>query len=140
MRRKPKKRKINLKDKLWRIFSAYIRKKYSNDAGWVSCVTCGELRFWKDMSAGHYHPRTDGLSLYFDEQNVHPQCNGCNMFRSGNLTRYAIYLRKTYGDGILEELDRRRRLFRKISTDEYEQLIQEYKEKADAFQLPESWD
>jgi hypothetical protein len=94
---------------------------------------------WTAAHAGHYHPRTDGLSLYFDERNVSVQCAGCNVFRSGNLTRYALYLQKRYGIGILDELDAKRREFRKISIPEYLEMIDAYKRKLEALgELPEA--
>lgn len=81
------------------------------------------------MDAGHYHPRTNGLAVFFDERNVHPQCTGCNRFRHGNLTSYAVSLRKKYGGVILEELDALRQTIRKISAVEYCELIETYQEK-----------
>lgn len=79
------------------------------------------------MDAGHYIPKTYGLSIYFEEKNVHPQCTGCNRFRRGNLTAYAIALRKRYGETILEELDALKHQTRKFSESDYEELIERYK-------------
>ena len=130
-----KKRKVNYKKVLWRIFSEYIRRKYADHAGMVACVSCGEVRHWKQMHAGHYIAKSLGTSIYFDEFNVHPQDPACNMFRHGNLPQYALYLRKTYGEGILEALDARRRVVRKISTSEYLSLIEAYKSKLKAIDV-----
>jgi hypothetical protein len=113
-----------LKKILWRYFSEYIRRR---DNG--VCISCGIKRSYKEMDAGHYHPRTDGLSLYFDERNVNCQCTYCNRFRHGNLTQYALALKRKYGFGILEELDEKRKNFIKISVPEYLELIETYKSK-----------
>lgn len=117
------------KKRLWAIFSKYIRLKNADIDGMVECVTCGAFRHYTEIHAGHYHPRTDGLATFFDERNVHPQCPGCNVFRRGNLTRYAIFLRETYGEAILEELDKLRRETRQIKAPEYMELIQTYEKK-----------
>jgi hypothetical protein len=123
------KTRTNYKARLWDVFSKYVRLSYADAQGMVACVTCDAVAHWKEMDAGHYHPRTDGLALYFDLRNVHPQCTSCNRFRRGNLTRYALFLQKTYGPNILMELDEKRRLFAKISEPEYLALIAEYQGK-----------
>jgi hypothetical protein len=124
-----KARKVNYKKRLWSLVSEYVRRKNADHAGNVACVSCGATRHWKAIHAGHYIAKSLGLAIYFDEQNVHPQCPGCNLFRHGNLPQYALYLRKTYGEGILEALDERRRTTRKISEAEYLELIERYKSK-----------
>lgn len=81
------------------------------------------------MHAGHYIPKSLGLSIYFEERNVHPQCAGCNTFRHGNLTAYALALKKKYGEGILEELDALKNSPKKIGIPEYLSLIENYRER-----------
>ena len=86
-----------LKKRLWKVFSEYIRRKESyND--YCTCITCGKKFHWKEIQAGHYiHGNTK--RTYFYEDNVHPQCVRCNMYLSGDLTNYAIYLENRYGKG-----------------------------------------
>lgn len=114
----------DLKKKLWKVFSEYIRQR---DKG--ICISCGKKDDWKNTDAGHYIPKTAGLSIYFDERNVNCQCTYCNRFMHGNLSRYAIALRRKYGENILEELDEMRVKTRKIDVVEYTNLIAYYKEK-----------
>lgn len=121
-----------LKKKTWILFSIRIRKKYANEDGMVQCISCPSIKHWKEMDAGHYLPKSLGLSIYFEEKNVHPQCTACNRFRHGNLTAYAIALRKRYGEGILEELETLKNTPRKISRGEYLELIEHYKGKLNA--------
>lgn len=113
-----------LKKELWGLFSEFIRRR---DGG--VCISCGKEYFWRKTDAGHYIPKTAGLSLYFDERNVNAQCTYCNRWMHGNLAPYAIALRKKYGEAILEDLDRERHVVKKISIDEYKQLIEKYKIK-----------
>jgi len=113
-----------IKKSLWKVFSEYIRQR---DGG--ICISCGKKDFWRKMDAGHYIPKTAGLMLYFDERNVNCQCTYCNRWMHGNLTKYAIALREKYGETILEELDKKRKEFKKISIPEYQKMIEEYKTK-----------
>ena len=122
MTKKPK--GTTLKKKLWKVFSLYIRTR---DQG--VCISCGKKDAIKNVDAGHYIPKTAGNSIYFDEQNVHAQCTGCNRFRHGNLSLYALALRQKYGNDILEILDARRRQIRKITIIEYQTLIEKYTNK-----------
>lgn len=113
-----------LKKKFWKVFSEYIRRR---DNG--VCISCGKKDEWKYTDAGHYIAKTGGLSIYFDEQNVHAQCTGCNRFRHGNLAQYALALRAKYGEQILEKLEWKRRQLIQIHNEEYKRLIEEYKSK-----------
>ncbi len=114
---------VKLKKLLWTIFSRYIRQR---DGG--VCISCGKIDNWKNMDAGHYIPKTAGLSLYFDERNVNCQCTYCNRWMHGNLSRYAIALRKKYGETILEDLDKLRGKTIQISIPEYQKMIEKYKD------------
>lgn len=132
------KSRTNYRKRLWDIFSKYIRLKYADEAGNVVCVSCGEVKHWKSAHAGHYIPKSLGLSIYFEERNVHPQCPGCNKWRHGNLAPYALFLLKTYGPTILEELDAKQRTFEKISEWRYLELIAEYQGKLKALGFKEA--
>jgi hypothetical protein len=133
-----KKRPPNLKKILWKLVSEYVRRKSADHAGMVACVTCGKSAHWKQMDCGHYIPKSLGLSIYFEERNLGVQCSACNRFRHGNLAQYALYLLKTYGASILDELDALRRTTRKISTSEYLELIERYKSKLKALENREA--
>ena len=112
-----------LKEKLWNIFSQYIRIRYSNMSGYVNCVTCGVLKHWKELDAGHYIPKTKGSAIYFTVRNVHPQCIDCNRFKAANLAKYRIYLKRTYGDKIFEELQQIAARVHRYSIHEYKFMI-----------------
>jgi hypothetical protein len=127
-----KPRKINLKKKLWKVFSEYIRRRAADLDGYVACVSCGVSKPWNEVHAGHYIPKSLGTGIYFCEQNVHPQCVSCNLWRHGNQNAYALYLVKTYGPTILETLDAKRRETVKIRPEEYLALIDHYREKLEA--------
>jgi len=112
--------------------SEFIRKKYADENGYVSCVTCGKTTIWNDgMQAGHYIPKSKGLSIYFLEENIHPQCVSCNVFNNGNYRPYTLFMIDTYGREKIEELENLSKTQRKISVKEYEEMIKETKGKID---------
>lgn len=121
-----KRKKKSSKKKLWEIFSRFIRKR---DEG--KCFTCGLQKDWKEMQAGHMIPRASGgLDLYFDELNVHCQCYRCNINLGGNGAIYAQRFKQIYGEAELEDMIRRsKQRIRKITEQEYVELIEIYKEK-----------
>lgn len=116
------------KKKLDRVFSQYIRRRYADELGEVNCVTCGKKDHWKKMQCGHFVPRNI-LSLRFDERNCNVQCYGCNVAKKGAMDEYALYMVKQYGNGILEELNMEKYKERKITSEEYQDLIDEYTDK-----------
>lgn len=115
-----------LKRKLWKLFSEYVRKRDANEEGIVKCFTCPKTGHWKEMQAGHYIPQSLSLVLVFDERNVHAQCGGCNLFKRGNMSVYAVELRKRYGENILEELQSLRKEGFRYTRSDYEDLIDKY--------------
>ncbi len=77
--------------------------------GQCVCVTCGKVLPWKGsgvLEAGHFIPGR-GMSILFEENGVHPQCNYCNQQLSGNQANYRLWMQLAYGQ---EEVDRLRRL------------------------------
>lgn len=123
-KKKSRTNNVKLKKKLWSIFSQYIRQR---DKG--ICISCGKEFFWRRMDAGHYIPKSLGLSLYFDERNVNCQCTYCNRWMHGNLSQYALALIRKYGETILADLEVERKKIVKISDEEYLTKIELYKQK-----------
>lgn len=116
-----------LKKDLDEVYSIYIRQKYADFAGYVSCVTCGKTAHYKDgMQNGHYESRSHNNTRY-DDQNCHVQCFRCNIAMDGNYPSYALFMTRTYGDKILEEMSRRSRIERRFTTQELRDLISHYR-------------
>lgn len=121
-----KKTTTKLKKEADRLYSIYIRNKYADDNGYVECVTCGVKKPVKEMQAGHYIPRSV-LNLRYDDTNVHPQCYGCNVARKGNYPAYALFMLRTYGQDILDQLDKESHNVGQWKTYMYEDVISEMK-------------
>ena len=104
------------------IFSQYIRLKNSKN-GICTCVTCGKKGHWKTggIQAGHFMSRKH-YSTRWDEDNVKPQCVGCNMFRSGEQYKYSLYL----GKQLSEKLHEKSNKIVKFTNIELEEMFQHY--------------
>jgi hypothetical protein len=111
-----------LRGKVWKQFSIYIRTKYADEFGFVRCFTCPKKDYWKTFDAGHFKHGC----LDFDEQNIHPQCTGCNRFWHGRLDVYATNLIQKYGPKILQQLTERKQKYKPESTIELQKLLNHY--------------
>ncbi len=121
-----KKTTSQLKKLLDKVFSEYIRQKYANQEGEVTCYTCGVRKFWKEIQNGHFVSRSY-LATRFSEDNCRPQCVGCNVFGRGKLAIFATKLDEELGQGTVARLYREGQ---KIVKDfPYEKRIEEYKQK-----------
>lgn len=119
------------KDSAWEWFSKYIRWKYADMDGSVRCVTCGVIKDWKEMQAGHFVGGR-GNTVLFDEGLVHPQCVGCNVFLNGNYAKYTVFMMKKYGYTAveIEGLLALRKTARPLKTEDFKRIRDEYFEKA----------
>ena len=75
----------------------------------VKCCTCGAVKSWKYMDAGHFISRgSHGASgVYFDERNVHAQCKSCNAFHQGRAEEYRKFMLNKYNPRVIYELERK---------------------------------
>ena len=110
-----------LKDDVWAIFSRFIRTRGClQSTGTLyqgKCVTCGRVYDFKKLQAGHFiDGRTN--SILFDETGCHPQCHGCNMFKSGAKLEYREWMVKNYGEDTVTRLMVQSRSTRVFTRDE----------------------
>ena len=78
----------------WREVSKYVR------ATEPKCVTCGG----PNDHAGHFIHNITNTKLYLDTSIIHSQCISCNLYLSGNLAKYTIFMIDTYGKEEVERL------------------------------------
>ena len=120
-KKKEKSLKKRLYNKCWKLMSLYSRLKFADNNGYVSCITCGQVKHYKEMNAGHLK---HGV-LDYDHFNIAPQCVGCNKWNSGRLDRYSEWLIKTYGLAEFENLCQRASMAKKgepYSTEDLEKI------------------
>lgn len=124
MKKKVTKSVSQLKKKAWTLFSIHIRTKYADWRGYVACVTCGIVKHWKEMQAGHFIPGRHN-SILFDERGVFPQCYRCNISLKGNPRAYDAFMRKYHLKDIkiLEKLDT---INKQFTPKELMEIIQKY--------------
>ena len=77
----------------WREFSRWTRARDPK------CVTCGA----PTTQAGHYVHNVSNTKLHFDPRNVHGQDARCNLYLSGNLNVYTLFMIDKYGRELVEE-------------------------------------
>ena len=123
-----------LKKKLWELTSEYVRRSAADDEGYCKCVTCGIRKYWKGdgMQAGHFIPKALGTAIYFDLRNIHVQCHRCNINLGSNGPEYFRFMQERYGDEVIENLRALSRTTLKLYASDYEEMIEDMKEKLNA--------
>lgn len=120
------KKKPDLKAKLDREFSLYIRLRDTMDNGYFRCISCNQVKPFEQADCGHYINRQH-TSTRFDEMNCNAQCRKCNRFMEGNIQGYRQGLVRKYGEQRVLLLEARKNETRKYTDFEYEALIKYYK-------------
>lgn len=126
-KRKREKSLAKLKKELDSVFSRYIRQKYSDNQGEVSCYTCGKRGHWKTMQNGHFVSR-QYLATRWDENNCRVQCAGCNLFGNGQLLDFEENLKLELGPTFVENMKFMRHQILKLDRVYYETRIRYYKD------------
>ena len=79
------------------VCSIYIRMKYADHTGAITCITCGKYLPWKEAHNAHFIER-GRIATRWVEINLHPACSGCNMFNKERHKReYTLYMLDHYG-------------------------------------------
>lgn len=102
---KKKKAKLStLVDKADKLASQYIRQKYADHAGNVTCISCDTVLPWKDSHCAHYIDRAKKATRWLEE-NLHPACCGCNSFnKQFHMREYTLKMVDMYGRSFVDEL------------------------------------
>lgn len=136
-KKEPKPKRLKDKSQKWykkefdRVFSLWVRQRDADEYGKVNCCTCYKEFNWRYIQCGHYESR-GRLSIRFFYKNTAPQCGGCNKWKGGNLD-FALYLKRKYGDGVLEELEIERDKEVRYSRSDYKELIEDFTNRIIAF-------
>ena len=130
MPRKPRKRKLSTAKKAaWDWLSKCIRYSHASDGIHAACVTCGTVKPWTQLHAGHFVPKKAGSMVAFMPENIHPQCPRCNMFEAGNLHNYDIYMEREYGRGVIDRLREMRGVIVNWKACDYDEMATFYREQ-----------
>lgn len=117
-----------LKKKLDKVFSLYVRLSKADSQGNVRCFTCGVIKNYKQIQAGHFQSRRF-MNTRWSEINVQPQCVKCNMFNQGEQYKFSQELDRIYGENtaIFQEQLARRNSF--IKRGDVLEMIEHYGSK-----------
>ena len=120
-----------LTKELDRVFSQFIRLKYSNKEGVVFCYTCGHFTHYKKIHAGHFISRWYKATRW-NENNVRPQCFMCNIYKKGDSVKFRINLIQEIGEKEVEKMEDESARFIKrgaVEKEWMEQKINYYKQQ-----------
>jgi hypothetical protein len=87
------------------------------------CVTCGSAQ---GLQCSHFYSRKY-LSIRFDLRNCNAMCSACNRTHNRDRRPYERYMRKTYGAGVVAELDGLRMRLEKVTEEELGEMLNQYK-------------
>ena len=86
------------------ILQRIVRLKAADENGYCQCVTCGKVDRWQDMQGGHFLSRK-WTAHKLCEENIHPQCPGCNGPKGGAPVPYTLYMLDTYSRDFVDNLE-----------------------------------
>lgn len=115
-----------IKKDAWNWCSKYIRLKYADRNGFVGCYTCGVVKHWKEMQAGHGLSGR-GNTILFEEKIICPQCSTCNVFKGGNYDVFHVKLEKENGLGFLEKMLKQKHQMKQFTLKEILVIRDKYK-------------
>lgn len=118
--------KSNLIKKLDKVFSLYIRLRDTMPSGYCRCISCGQLKPFSQIDAGHFFSRTH-MATRYSELNVHGECRACNRFTADHLISYQDNLKRKIGLAKFEYLNVAAHSQKKWSDFELEALIKHYR-------------
>jgi hypothetical protein len=113
-----------------KVFSLFIRMRASDENGYATCFTCGQVKKWKEGDAGHFISR-GAYSTRWNETNVQFQDKKCNIFQSGQQYLFSVALNRLHGEGTADALYVLSKQTRKYSTGELRAMIEIYKTKVE---------
>lgn len=122
------KKKVNLVDKLDKVFSKYIRLRDCMVGGYTRCISCGRVLPFEDMDCGHYHSRIH-MSTRYDEDNCNSECKHCNRFSADHLIGYRENLLRKIGDQRMTLLEVKAHQCHKYADFELKAMIDDYTKK-----------
>ena len=125
--RKPRKKreKPDLVKRLDKVFSAYIRLRDCMPNGQCQCISCGHIKYFREMDNGHFFSRSN-MATRFDEDNCNAECIGCNRCKSDHIFYYQENLIRKIGLARFETLKARSSTIKKWSDDELQEMIRKY--------------
>ena len=125
----PRKQSLKtVKNKAHELLQRLVRMKAADENGYVQCVSCGVVRHYKQMDGGHFISRTYSFHS-LREENIHPQCKGCNRFFGKCHDDYRRYMVEMYGEEFVNWLTDTKWTIHKWSIPDLNEQIAEFKQR-----------
>ena len=104
----------------------HARISAADDQGFAECVTCNTWHHFKDMDGGHFIPKGNSSYWALEEENVHPQCKGCNGFNMQYGTasqEYTLWMIDFYGKDFVVDMLSKKKSIRKLYKADYVDML-----------------
>ena len=121
--------KVSLRAKALKTLQKLARISAADDNGYCKCVSCGKVDHYKNMDGGHFIPKGSSSRWALNEQNVHPQCKGCNGFgmKHGSAeAQYTIWMLDWYGKDAVEHMLATKKDPIKYYSSDYREMIDDW--------------
>ena len=119
------KKKPDLKAKLDKEFSLFIRLRDAMPNGYFRCISCGQIKPFEQADNGHFWSRKN-MSLRYSELNCSCECSFCNRFKADHLIGYEKNLIAKIGKQKFDMLAVQVHQTKKYSDFELQELIKYY--------------
>lgn len=127
------------KARAWKVFSQYIRLKACCEQDHIAkelvrCYTCGTIKQWKELQAGHGIAGRNNAVLFMEEI-VKPQCVGCNIYGRGKSSIFTEKLIDELGMERYAELVRKSNEVVQYKVNDYLEIEKFYKHKLELLEI-----
>lgn len=133
--RKKKTHEAKLKEKLWELCKAIVRKRQENQDGSWNCYTCNVVISKPiDAHTAHFVARSlCGAGLRYSLDNLRVCCGNCNVWKSGNWPAYYEHMVQEVGQEEVDRIISSRKELVKTNRKFYEDLIYAYNAILDGY-------
>lgn len=117
---------VNREEELDKQFSIFIRLRYADHTGYVSCFTCAARVKYSEMDCGHWKVRANHGTRW-EKDNCEAQCTECNRVYGGRPEVFEENLRDNLGDERVKRLEELAATPKQFTDEEMKALIKNYK-------------
>jgi len=133
MKRKPKVKSSKvLRQECLKAIQRLCRLAAADDDGNCACVSCGTVKHYSALQGGHFLAKGSSSYWALRIENVHPQCQSCNMWgmRYGSAAQqYTLWMEDMYGRDFVEEMIATKSNPIKLYKADYEEMLADFKEQ-----------
>ena len=106
------------------------RLEEADDNGYCTCVTCGVVAQWNEgIQGGHFIDKSHSSYWALQEENVNPQCSGCNGFGMKHGTArysYMKWMEAKHGELFVQNMMETKKDIRKMYAADYREMLADF--------------